>query len=101
MDKEEKLAKFKEEFPGFIQKVYDNNQNAILFGVFNDIGNIQLCKEFYYKYEDIIPKDSTTDVWSWIEEINRCDVSLYRAWHPNERGMRLSPMFVQKVILKQ
>lgn len=101
MSKEEKLELFKKEFPGFLEKVYDYNQNMILFHKIDDIGLIQMCKDFYYKHEDIIPKDGTiTDVWSWINEINRCYVSLYRSWHPEERGMRLSPMFVQNVLLK-
>ena len=105
MNKEEKLAKFKEEFPGFIQKVYDYNQNMMLFGlnddyVIDDIGHIQMCKDFYYKFEDVIPKTSSPDVWSFVEDMNRCCDSLYRSWHPNERGIRLSPMFVKNVLLK-
>jgi hypothetical protein len=95
------MTEFEKEFPGFIDMVCDYNQNAVLFGVFDDINHFQKCREFYEKHKEAMPKDEISkDFWTWITEINRCDVSLSHSWHPERRGQRLSPMFVQNVILK-
>ena len=92
------MTEFEKEFPKFIDMVCDYNQNAILFGVFDDINHLKKCREFYEKHKEAMPKEE--NFWDWITEINRCDISLQRSWHPEQRVIHISPMFVKNVLLK-
>ena len=92
------MTDFEKEFPMFIDMVCDYNQNMILFGVFDDINHIQKCRDFYEKHKDVMPKEE--NFWDWFEGISRCCESISRSWHPERRGIRISPMFVKNVLLK-
>jgi hypothetical protein len=94
------MTDFEKEFPMFIDMVCNYNQNMILFGVIDDINHLKKCQEFYEKHKEAMPKREGEDFWSWMIEINRCDVSLSRSWHPERRGIPISPMFVKNVLLK-